>query len=78
MTCWTGRMRGCAKAGPGVMCEGRKDYSANSDVWDVWWKWHDIKPAHMDIYRKACLRAFSVSRFGFTRLGSLRGTRSCV
>jgi len=26
------------------MCERRKDYSANSDVWDVRWKWHDIKP----------------------------------
>ena len=26
------------------MCERRKEYSANSDVWDVRWRWYDIKP----------------------------------
>ena len=26
------------------LCERRKDYSANSDVWDVRWRWNDIKP----------------------------------
>jgi len=26
------------------LCKRRRDYSANSDVWDVRWRWHDIKP----------------------------------
>jgi len=25
------------------LCERRKDYSANSDVWDVRWRWNEIK-----------------------------------
>ena len=26
------------------MCNRRQDYSANSDVWDVRWRWNDIRP----------------------------------
>ena len=25
------------------MCNRRQDYSANSDVWDVRWRWNDIR-----------------------------------
>ncbi len=26
------------------MCDRRKEYSANNDVWDVRWRWNNIKP----------------------------------
>ncbi len=26
------------------MCQRRKDHSANSDVWDLRWRWNDVKP----------------------------------
>jgi len=26
------------------LCERRQDYSANDDVWDVRWRWQEIRP----------------------------------
>lgn len=40
------------------MCESRKDYSANSDVWDVRWKWRDIKPAQHGHIQKSLSPGF--------------------
>lgn len=26
------------------LCQRRHDYSPHQDVWDVRWRWHDLKP----------------------------------
>jgi RNA-directed DNA polymerase len=44
-------------------CERRVDYSPNDDVWDVRWRWEEIRPALKDVLRAGDYRMSSVRRF---------------
>ena len=45
------------------LCERRVDYSPNDDVWDVRWRWEEIRPALKDALRAGDYRMSSVRRF---------------
>jgi hypothetical protein len=45
------------------LCERRVDYSPNDDVWDVRWRWEQIRPALQDALRAGDYRMSSVRRF---------------
>jgi RNA-directed DNA polymerase len=47
------------------LCERRRDYSPNDDVWDVRWRWEELRPKLQDwlragVYRLGAARRFSV------------------
>jgi len=49
------------------LCERRVDYSPNDDVWDVRWRWEEIRPALQDALRAGDYRMSSVRRFSSGR-----------
>lgn len=44
------------------LCERRKDYSANNDVWDVRWRWATLKPQLQAELRAGTYRLRGVER----------------
>jgi RNA-directed DNA polymerase len=45
------------------LCERRLDYSPNDDVWDVRWRWDELRPRLQDSLRAGTYRIGSVRRF---------------
>ncbi len=45
------------------LCERRLDYSPNDDVWDVRWRWEEIRPRLQDELRSGVYRIGPVRRF---------------
>ena len=46
------------------LCERRKDYSANNDVWNVRWRWAQIKPQLQAELLAGTYRFSAVHRLG--------------
>ena len=45
------------------LCERRRDYSPNDDVWDVRWRWEELRPRLQDWLRAGVYRVGAVRRF---------------
>ncbi|MGZ3434556.1 MAG: hypothetical protein ACXVA7_22590, partial [Isosphaeraceae bacterium] len=45
------------------LCERRQDYSPNDDVWNVRWRWEEIRPQLQAQLRAGGYRFNSVRRF---------------
>jgi RNA-directed DNA polymerase len=45
------------------LCERRRDYSANDDVWDVRWQWEELRPKLQVWLRAGVYRLGAVRRF---------------
>jgi RNA-directed DNA polymerase len=45
------------------LCERRQDYSPNDDVWDIRWRWEEIRPQLQAQLRAGEYRISSVRRF---------------
>jgi len=45
------------------LCERRRDYSPNDDVWDVRWRWDELRPRLQEWLRAGVYRIGAVRRF---------------
>ncbi len=45
------------------LCQRRLDYSPNDDVWDVRWRWEELRPRLQDWLRAGVYRIGAVRRF---------------
>jgi hypothetical protein len=45
------------------LCERRRDYSPNDDVWDLRWRWDELRPRLQDWLRAGVYRIGAVRRF---------------